>query len=344
VNRVLQIFSKRPVLITIVVCMLMYVVTGLTSDTSFFNIQTFVNLFQKNAPLGIVAVGMTFVILTGGIDLSVGSIIGWTALLAAFLISAPEEGQKSFFHNWNPYLAMATVVVIATIGGTIIGYMVHHLEIPPFLITLAFLFLYRGWALVVSTGDVIIEDPRVSSLNDLIVIHGLSKDPATGKEIPLFLYPQTLLILFIVGLGAWVGRYTRFGRSLYAIGGSESSAMLMGLPVARSKIIVYALCGFCASLGGLAYLTKDMHGTALSSRGMELDAIAVTVIGGTLLTGGVGGIWATLIGLATYGTISAAMSQHTFGTGVDRMVIGGLLLAFILLQKLLQLRKPTTVA
>ncbi len=331
-NRLLKIFAARPVLITIVVCVIMYLITGFTSDTSFFNIQTFINLFQKNAPLGIVAVGMTFVILTGGIDLSVGSIIGWTALLAAFLMSPAEEGHSSFFHNWNPYLAMVTVMVIATLGGTLIGVMVHHLEIPPFLITLAFLFLYRGWALVVTTEDVSIDDQRVSRLNDLIQIHGMG-------DRPLFLYPQTLALLAIVGLGAWLARYTRFGRSLYAIGGSENSAMLMGLPVARSKVIVYALCGLSASVAGLAYLTKDMHGTALSSRGMELDAIAVTVIGGTLLSGGVGGILGTLIGLLTYGTISAAMSQHTFPTGVDRMVIGAILLAFILLQKLLQLKR-----
>ncbi len=337
-NRLLQIFAKSPVLITVVVCVVMYLVTGLTSDTAFFNGYTFINLFQSNAALGIVAVGITFVILTGGIDLSVGSIVGWTALVAAFLIHAPGEHQSAFFHGWNPYLAMATVLVIATIGGALIGIMVHHLEIPPFLISLAFLFLYRGWALVVTTEEVRIEDPRVVGLStEIFNIPGIDKYP-----VPLYIYP--VLFVAVVALGSWVGRYTGFGRSLYAIGGSENSSLLMGLPVARSKVIVYALSGFCASLGGLVFFIKDRGGSALRSRGMELDAIAVAVIGGTLLTGGVGGIPGTLIGLLTYAIIQAAMARHSFPTGVDRMVIGALLLAFILLQKLLQYRRRGAVA
>jgi simple sugar transport system permease protein len=113
----------------------------------------------------------------------------------------------------------------------------------------------------------------------------------------------------------------------------------MGLPVARSKVIVYALCGFCAAIAGLAFFIKDRGGSALRSRGMELDAIAVAVIGGTLLSGGIGGIPGTLIGLLTYAIIQAAMSRHSFPTGVDRIVIGALLLAFILLQKLLQFKR-----
>jgi len=215
----------------------------------------------------------------------------------------------------------------------VLGMMVHHLEIPPFLITLAFLFLYRGWALVVTTEEVRTTHAQVVQLASPIVsIPGIDRTP-----VPLYI--QTVVFLSVVAVGAWLGRYTGFGRSLYAIGGSENSALLMGLPVARSKVIVYALCGFCASLGGLVFLIKDRGGSALRSRGMELDAIAVTVIGGTLLSGGVGGVPGTLIGLLTYAIIQAAMSRHSFPTGVDRMVIGGLLLAFILLQKLLQRTK-----
>jgi simple sugar transport system permease protein len=333
VNSFLQVFAKRPVLITIIVCVGLYLLTGLTSDTAFFNGYTFINLFRNNAALGIVAVGMTFVILTGGIDLSVGSIVGWAALLAASLMSAPANGQSSFFHNWNPYLAMLAVLAVCTLGGVLVGFMVHHLEIPPFLITLAFLFLYRGWALVVTTEEVRTTQEAVIQLSRPVVsIAGIDRSP-----VPLYI--QTLAFLGVIAVGSWLGRYTGFGRSLYAIGGSENSAMLMGLPVARSKVIVYALSGFCAALGGLVFLVKDRGGSALRSRGMELDAIAVAVIGGTLLTGGIGGIPGTLIGLLTYATIQSAMSRHSFPTGVDRMVIGGLLLAFILLQILLQRTK-----
>jgi galactofuranose transport system permease protein len=334
VNLLFQLFSKRPVLITLVVCVIMYFLAGLTSDTAFFNLNTFVNLFQNNAALGIVAVGMTLVILTGGIDLSVGSVMGWAGLLAAFLIHAPEEGQLRFLHDWNPYLAMAVVMAIATAGGALIGMMVHYLEIPPFLITLAFLFLYRGWALVVTTEEIRIDGATVATLHDAI-----TKFPDFDGRL-VSLYPTTFLLLGIVALGGLVGRYTGFGRSLYAIGGSENSALLMGLPVARSKVLVYAVCGLTGSLGGLVYFVREAHGAALRSRGLELDAIAITVIGGTLLTGGIGGVIGTLIGLVTYTIIfPAIMSRHSFPTGVDRMVIGGLLLTFILLQKVLQFRK-----
>jgi ribose/xylose/arabinose/galactoside ABC-type transport system permease subunit len=336
VNRLLQIFAKRPVLITVLVCLIMYLVTGLTSDTAFFNGYTFVALFQNNAALGIVAVGMTFVILTGGggIDLSVSSVMGWTALLVAYLISVPGDKQPSFFHNWNPYLAMLVVVATATLIGGIVGVMVHHLEIPPFLITLAFLFLYRGWALVITTEEVsVAKNHSIVGLADWAVnIVGIDRFPVAVRM-------QTILLLVAVAIGSWLGRYTGFGRSLYAIGGSENSALLMGLPVARSKVIVYALSGFCASLGGVIFLVKDRGGAALRTRGLELDAIAITVIGGTLLTGGVGGIPGTLIGVLTYTIIYAFMARHSFQTGVDRMVIGALLLAFILLQKLLQYRR-----
>jgi galactofuranose transport system permease protein len=341
VNRLLQIVAKRPVLITILVCFILYLVTGLTSDTAFFNGATFVNLFQNNAALGVVAVGMTLVILTGGggIDLSVSSIMGWTALLVAFLISAPVGQQPAFFHNWNPYLAMLVVVATATIIGAIVGVMVHHLEIPPFLITLAFLFLYRGWALVITTEEVsVAKNEHVGTMAECAVnIVGIDKFPVAVR-----LY--TLFLLLVVAIGSWLGRYTGFGRSLYAIGGSENSALLMGLPVARSKVLVYALSSFCAALGGLIFFIIYTKGSALMSRGLELDAIAIAVIGGTLLTGGVGGVPGTLIGLLTYTIIQAFMARHSFPTGVDRMVLGGLLLTFILLQKLLQFRKPAAAA
>lgn len=335
-NRLLQILAKRPVLITIVVCLAMYLLTGFTSTTQFFNGYTFVTLFQNNAALGIVAVGITFVIITGGIDLSSGSIVGWAALVTAFLIHTPGDGQWAFLHNWNPYAAMLAVVVVATLIGALIGVMVHHLEIPPFLITLAFLFLYRGWALVVTTEEIKVTDARVEQLVAKVYdLNGIDTIP-----VPIYLW--TLVLLVVMAIGAWAGRYTGFGRSLYAIGGSENSALLMGLPVARSKVIVYALSGFCAALGGVVFFVIYSGGSALKSRGMEMDAIAVAVIGGTLLTGGVGGIPGTLIGLLTFAIIQAAMGRHSFPTGVDRMVIGGLLLTFILLQKLLQIRKPSS--
>jgi len=340
VNSILQLLAKRPVLITIVVCVAMYFLAGFTTDRPFFNVYTMINLLQNNAMLGIVAVGMTCVILTGGIDLSVGSVIGWSTLICAFLIQTPK-GQPSFFHGWNPFLAMATVVAIATACGLVVGIMVHYLEIPPFLITLAMLFLYRGWALVVTTNEISVTEPHVKALADGLfsVPDPLTKVRAGQDYIQVPVYIRTVALLTVLAIGSWLVRYTGFGRSLYAIGGSENSANLMGLPVARSKVVVYGVCSFCSALAGLALFTQKSAGAALNARGNELDAIAVTVIGGTLLSGGVGGIVNTFVGLITYAIISNAMSLHAFPTGVDRMDIGGLLLAFILLQKLLQMKR-----
>jgi simple sugar transport system permease protein len=330
VKRIIQILAQRPWLCTIIVCVALYLLTG-AGNPRFFSVYGFVNLFQNYTFLGIAAVGVTFVILTGGIDLSVGSVVGWATIAMATLIAQPgAPNSPALALGLNPYLSMAIVLAIATLGGVLIGTLIHYFEIPPFLITLAALFLYRGWALVISTGEIPIHDPHIDKLADAVAY-------VSAERVPLRYY--TFLLLAVFALGAWLGRFTAFGRSLLAIGGSENSALLMGLPVARHKILVYAMSGFFGGLAGIVLTIRKMVGHAVEGRGLELEAIAVAVIGGTLLTGGVGGVAGTLVGLLIYGIIQSAMSYHSFPQGVDRIAIGALLLAFILLQKLLQFRR-----
>jgi simple sugar transport system permease protein len=144
--------------------------------------------------------------------------------------------------------------------------------------------------------------------------------------------------VFVVVLlaGLWIAHLTRFGRNVYAIGGSESSAVLMGLPVARTKVLIYALSGFCAALGGVVFTVQAQSGNPLNGFGMELDAIAAVVIGGTLLSGGVGQVAGTLLGVLIYGTILTAPDYLSgFDSSWQRIAIGGLLLVFIILQRFL---------
>jgi galactofuranose transport system permease protein len=200
--------------------------------------------------------------------------------------------------------------------------------------TLAGLFLYRGWALLISTSTISIDHPAFNPLSDtLLRLH-------TGSgNVPLRLGIFVLLAAFAIA--AILTRFTAYGRSLFAIGGSENSALLMGLPVARNKTLVYAISGFFAGVAGIVATTRSAAGDALSANGLELDAIAVAVVGGTLLSGGVGGILGTLIGLLIFGIIQTVVNFHSLDAAWTRIAIGTLLLSFILLQKLLRLSRTS---
>jgi simple sugar transport system permease protein len=291
----------------------------------FFSWGVVSNLLADNAFLGIAALGMTFVIFTGGIDLSIGAVIGFTSIVTATLIT----GQ-----GWHPATAWTLALGAGTTLGLMMGLIVQVFRLPPFLITLSGLFLARGLAFVVNTESVGIQHPLYRSLSDIRLALG-----------PLEL-PFAAIVLLIVAAAAYtLGHHTRFGRNLLAIGGSESSAILMGLPVGRTKIAVYALNGFFASLAGIVATLYTGSGNPSMGIGLELDAIAVVVIGGTLLTGGRGHIAGTFLGLLTFGVIQAAiLFDGRLSSWWMRIVVGLLLLVFILMQRYLLIRKPRPAA
>jgi simple sugar transport system permease protein len=170
---------------------------------------------------------------------------------------------------------------------------------------------------------------------------------ASSLKIPLgggIVLPATAILYFVAfAIAIWIAHYTRFGRNVYAIGGNEQSATLMGLPVARTKIGVYAFSGFCSALAGVVYTLYTFSGNATAGMGLELDAIAAVVIGGTLLSGGVGFLAGTFIGVLIFGIIQTAITfQGNLSSWWTKIVIGGLLLVFILLQKLVQAKKFKT--
>jgi galactofuranose transport system permease protein len=301
---------------TVALFLLLSLVGGIRYE-GFLAPQVFLNLLIDNAFLLVAAVGMTFVILTGGIDLSVGAVVAFTTVLLASLVQD---------HGWHPLAAMAFTLALGTAFGAAMGFVIQRYRLLPFVVTLAGMFLARGAATLISVESIGIDDPMLASLAGLRIPLGggasLSMGAVTG--------------LAVVGIAALVARSTQFGRTAYAIGGNEASAALMGLPVGATVLRVYALSGFCAALAGILYSIYTLSGYSLHATGLELDAIAAVVIGGTLLSGGVGLVPGTLVGVLVLGLIQTLITfDGRLSSWWTRIVIGMLLLVFCLLQRLL---------
>lgn len=285
--------------------------------TGFFSGRVLVNILGDTASLGITAVGMTLVIFSGGIDLSVGAVIGFTSIFCATMI----EG-----HGWHPAMAAAAALGIGAVLGTVMGFLIQKFKLPPFLITLAGMFLARGSGFWISTESTGIKHPLYARLSEI--------ELPLGGDLGM---PLTSVILIAVFLMGYVlAHHTRFGRNLLAIGGNEQSAVLMGLPVASTKIVVYALNSTLAVVAGLVATLYTGSGNPSMGIGLELDSIAVVVIGGTLLSGGRGHMVGTLLGILVFGTIqSAVLFDGRLNSWWIRIVVAVLLLIFILLQRAL---------
>lgn len=308
-----------PTLVTFILFALMFGL-GSVSFRGFFSLQNFLNLFIDNAYLIIIAVGMTFVIISGGIDLSVGSVLALSTMIASSLL------EKS---HWSPAFVIP-VVLLAGVGlGLFMGYLIQTFNLPPFIVTLAGLYLARGLCYVISLDTIAISHPFWQS-----AAHAHIR--LIGRN---FISSSVVIALVILLAGIFVSRSTKFGRTVFAIGGNEQSALLMGLPVRRTKIFIYALSGFCSALAGIVFTFYTLSGYALDGRGMEMDAIATVVIGGTLLTGGVGSVLGTLLGVLVYGTIQILIVfQGTLNSWWTRIAIGFLVFVFCLLQRLFEMR------
>jgi simple sugar transport system permease protein len=303
-----------PLLATIVIFVLAYAGCALQYP-NILSTRVIGNLLTDNAFLGIAAVGMTFVIISGGIDLSIGSVIAFTGVFLAVIL------QNTSIH---PLLAFAIVLVITTAFGAIMGAIIHYLEMPAFIVTLAGMFLARGMAFVLSIDSIPIDHEYYSTLTSLYY-----RLPGGGR---LTLIGGIMLLVFAVGI--FIAQRTRFGTNVYALGGGTQTARLMGVPVGRTTIQIYALSGFLAGLSGIVFSLYTSAGYSLAAVGVELDAIAAVVIGGTLLTGGAGFVAGTLIGILIQGLIQTYITfDGTLSSWWTKILIGLLLFAFILMQK-----------
>jgi len=276
------------------------------------------SLLLDNAYLLILAVGMTFVILTGGIDLSVGAVMGFTGILGAKLLLAGVPTG----------IAIPVMIGSGAVIGLFIGVLVQYFDVQPFIASLAGMFLARGLAFVVSLDTLRVTDPLLGALQ------------STRFRLPggWYITPTVLIALVAVLIAVWVLGWTRFGRTVYAVGGNEQSARLMGLAVARSKLLVYVISGTCAGLAGVVFTAYTSSGYSLNGIGTELDTIAAVVIGGTLLSGGSGYVLGSLFGVLVYGLIKTVISFLGVDTSWTRITIGALLLIFVVVQRFLVMR------
>jgi simple sugar transport system permease protein len=261
------------------------------------------------------------VILTGGIDLSVGSVVALSTMIAAATLRS----------GWPAWLVIIAVLATGALLGLGMGVMIHRFGVQPFIATLAGMFLARGLCFVISVESVSIKD---ATFRDI----ALSSIELPGGVVITY---SVVIALIVVAVAAYVLHLTRFGRTVYAVGGSESSATLMGLRTGRIKIGVYVISGFCSALGGLLFSFYMLSGYGLHTVGTELDAIAAVVVGGTLLAGGVGYVVGSVFGVLVLGTVQTLISfEGTLSSWWTKIVIGVLLLAFIALQRLIVRRQP----
>ena len=319
-------------IITIVLFVVMYGAGCIIyADKGFTHLQTFLNVLINNAGLICVACGVTCVMLTGGIDISVGSLVAMDCMFLA--VGMEHWGMKS------PVL-MLLVLLIGIVFGAVQGFCIAYLDIQPFIVTMAGLFFARGMTAVICTDQVsIVTDTLFVKLSStkLNIPFGIGayENKKGVLQIP-YIRASVVVALIIIVLIFLMLKYTKFGRSIYAVGGNSQSATLMGLDVRKTKMKTYVLSSFLTSIGGICYCLNTMCGTTTQATGLEMDAISSAVIGGTLLTGGVGNIIGTLFGVLINGTISTLVkSNGKLVSSWANIVTAILLCFFIVLQAIL---------
>ena len=291
-------------IITIVLFIAMYVAGMIVfADKGFAKPQMFTNLFINNAGLIVIGCGMTIVMITGGIDISVGSVTALVCMASAYAME--NKGM-------SPYAALAISLGIGLLFGLLQGYLVSYLEIQPFIVTLAGLFLGRGLTAMISTDMISIKNSLFQKWATYQIELPIGTYNKHGVFRPAYIYPSVVIALIVVVLIAIMLRYTKFGRKLFAIGGSQQSALMMGLNVKRTKFEAYILDGLLAGLGGFLFCLNSCAGFVEQAKGFDKDAIVL--------------IKGTITSLIT--------TQRTLSSWWVRIVLSALLCFFIVLQAL----------
>ena len=320
--------SSSLLIITVLLFLLMYISgTIIFAGKGFAKPQMFLNLFISNAGLLVIAMGQTIVMITAGIDISVGSV---TALVCMVLANQMEN------HGTNAVLAVVIALLIGLLFGLGQGFLVAYLDIQPFIVTLAGMFFGRGMTSIISTEMISIKNETFLAWANYKIYLPIGSYSKRGNFLPAYIYPTVVIALAVALVIIIVMKYTKFGRSVYAIGGNAQSALMMGLDVRRTKLKAYLLNGFLAGLGGFLFCLNSCAGFVEQAKGMEMDAISSAVIGGTLLSGGVGVPFGTLFGVLIKGTISSLITtQGTLSSWWVRITLSALLCFFIVLQSVL---------
>lgn len=323
-------------LITIVLFFVLYAGGCIVyASKGFTNLQTFLNVLRSNAGLLCVACGMTCVMLTGGIDISVGSLVALDCMMLSYGMA-----------NWgmDAPVMCAIVLFVGLVFGFVQGYCIGYLQIQPFIVSMAGMFFARGMTAVISTDQLSITAEVNQKFYDwanyrISLPFGGVVNKAGKMVMPYFGVGVVISLIVLIVIFLML-RYTKFGRALYAVGGSEQSAAMMGLNVKRTKLCAYVLCSFLTSIGGICYCMNTMSASAQQATGLEMDAIASSVIGGTLLTGGVGNVIGSFFGVLINGTIrSIVQTNGKLASSWPNILTAMLLCFFIVLQSIFALLK-----
>ncbi len=318
--------------ITIVIFFVMYIGAIVLQGGGFTKPQMFFNILNANAALIITACGMSIVMISGGIDISVGGVVALVSMCCAVYLD---------YHDGSIIGSILIALGIGLLYGLVQGFLVAYLDIQPFIVSLAGMFFARGMTTIVNTAPFNVEDPEFTALKlTRINVPGLGSVNKKGIYVPAYVEIGVIVALIIVVLLFLVLRYTKLGRSLYAVGGNKQSALMLGINVKRTKFLSHLICSLLAGVGGYVYFLHVGSGAASHAMGMEMNAIASSIIGGTMLTGGVGNIIGTLFGVLSLSTIqnivaSAGLDQ-AWWTGIT---IAAMLCIFLLIQSIVMSQK-----
>lgn len=320
-------------LITIVLFFAMYA-AGMVifADKGFAKPQMFLNLFVSNAGLLVISCGLTIVMITGGIDISVGSV---TALVCMVMADLMENKGVS------AYVAVLAALLIGLAFGVVQGFLVTYMGIQPFIVTLAGMFFARGMTSIVHTDPFNVQNEAFVKLKDTrVIVPGMGSVNRIGKYVNAYVEIGVIVAILIVVIMFVMLRWTKLGRSFYAVGGNRQSALMLGINVKKTRFLAHLLSGLLAGIAGYVYFLHVGSGAATHASGMEMNAIASSIIGGTLLTGGVGNIIGTFFGVLSLSTIqnivSSAGLDQAWWTGIT---IAAMLCLFLVIQSVVLARK-----
>ena len=319
-------------IITIAVFLVMYVCAVMLLGSGFKKPQAFFNILNDNAALIILSCGMSIVMITGGIDISVGTLTALVCMSCAVHLD---------YHGGSVATAMLLALGIGVAFGLVQGYLVAYLEIQPFIVSLAGMFFAKGMTTIVNSTQFNVVHEGFQALKATrIYVPGMGSMNRLGKYVPAYVEPGVIVAVVIVILLFVLLRWSRLGRSFYAVGGNMNSANMLGINVRRTKFLAHLLCSTLAGIGGFVYFMHVGSGSPSHASGAEMNAIASSIIGGTMLTGGVGNIIGTFFGVLSLGTIKNIVSS----LGLDEawwtnITVAAMICLFLVIQSVVLMRK-----
>ena len=311
--------------ITVVVFFVMYIGAIIFQGAGFLKPQTFFNILNANAALIILSCGMSLVMITGGIDISVGGVTALVSMCCAVYLD---------YKGGNVAMAALIALAIGLGFGLVQGWLIAYLDIQPFIVTLAGMFFARGMTTIVNTNPFNVANEEFVALkNTRVIIPGMGSVNKLGKYVNAYVEIGVIVAILVVIIMFCVLKWTKLGRNFYAVGGNSQSALMLGINVKRTRFIAHLLCGILAGIGGFVYFLHVGSGSASHASGAEMNAIASSIIGGTMLTGGVGNIIGTFFGVLSLSTIqnivSSAGLDEAWWTGIT---VAAMLCLFLVIQ------------